>query len=458
MVGTRTTSPAGGLSHRAWGRRSVDRIDHSDLAELVSDVGPAPLNVGVVVLLGAGATSDELVLALVDRLGRVPRLRQRLVTPPVVLGRPYWVDDDTFDPQAHLRHQVCAAGDTAAVLDVAATALTEPLPRTRPLWRVHVVSTPDGRPAALVLVAHHAVTDGVAGLWVLQRLLDGAGPADLPPADVLLPPRAPDLLLENGAALRRRIAGLPRALARLWQGGLELGPGPWFGTGAPRTSLNRPTGPRRRIAAVDVALAPLLAAAHRQGCSFNDLLLVATTSAMAQVLAARGEHPDRLVASVPVSGHPAALVDEPGNSVGAMLIPVPLTGATRDRVAAVARSTRARKVAARGSSSSLMVPAFRIAGRAGAFHWVTDRQRLLNTFVSNVRGPTGPLAVAGTPVLELVPIAATAGNVGVAFAALSAAGRLVVSVITDPDVAPETDELASRVGAELTAMADLAGA
>ena len=45
------------------------------------------------------------------------------------------------------------------------------------------------------------------------------------------------------------------------------------------------------------------------------------------------------------------------------------------------------------------------------------------------------------------------GNVGVAFAALSYAGTLTVSVITDPDVVPEQDLLASAVARELHALA-----
>ncbi|WP_421742986.1 WS/DGAT domain-containing protein [Cellulomonas sp.] len=48
-----------------------------------------------------------------------------------------------------------------------------------------------------------------------------------------------------------------------------------------------------------------------------------------------------------------------------------------------------------------------------------------------------------------MPITVTAGNVGVAFAALSYAGALTVTVITDPDVVPETDALAADLGSEL---------
>lgn len=69
-------------------------------------------------------------------------------------------------------------------------------------------------------------------------------------------------------------------------------------------------------------------------------------------------------------------------------------------------------------------------------------------------GPTGPLAFAGARILRVVPVTITAGNVGVAFAALSYAGRLTVTVIVDPDVVPEADDLAAALAGELRAVAD----
>ena len=72
-------------------------------------------------------------------------------------------------------------------------------------------------------------------------------------------------------------------------------------------------------------------------------------------------------------------------------------------------------------------------------------------------GPAAPLAFAGAPVLRILPVTITAGNVGVAFAALSYAGRLAVSVIVDPDVVPEADAVAEALAGELRAVADAEG-
>ena len=60
------------------------------------------------------------------------------------------------------------------MLDFAAAQLTTRLPRDRPLWAATLlIGEGDGR-AALVLVFHHVLADGIAGLAVLGRLVDGA--------------------------------------------------------------------------------------------------------------------------------------------------------------------------------------------------------------------------------------------------------------------------------------------
>ena len=77
------------------------------------------------------------------------------------------------------------------------------------------------------------------------------------------------------------------------------------------------------------------------------------------------------------------------------------------------------------------------------------RQRLVNAFLTNVPGPVHPLVLAGCPVREVVPVTLNAGNVAVAVAALSYAGRLQTAVVVDPDLVPELDTLAADLGARL---------
>ncbi len=83
------------------------------------------------------------------------------------------------------------------------------------------------------------------------------------------------------------------------------------------------------------------------------------------------------------------------------------------------------------------------------FRWFVDRQRLVNSFLTNLRGPAETLNLAGAPIRRIVPLTITAGNVGVAFAAFSYDGTLGVTLIADPDVVPDTQTLASALEAEL---------
>jgi WS/DGAT/MGAT family acyltransferase len=428
----------------------VDRIGPGDVVQLATDVGPVPMNVGALLVLDAGGGSAEAVrAALARRAAGVPRLRQRLVTAPWGLGRPYWLDVPSFDPATHVHLVRCPdPDDPAALLDVATDAVTRPLPRSRPLWRAAVVTGLAGGRLGVVIALHHTVADGVGGLALLRDLA-AEGPAT-PPHPPRAAPTRTELLLDSGRDRLRRLRRIPSALARVRGGGRELA----FHRGAaPRCSLNVPTGPRRQVTTTTVDLGPLRDAARRHGATVNDALLVAVTEAMGGVLRERGERLDALVVSVPVAARTATTTLDLGNQVGVMPVRVPLGGSAGRRLEQVAALTRAQKTRTRGASAVLVWPVFRALAALGAFRWLIDRQRLVNTFLSNLPGPADPIRLAGAPVREIVPVTVTAGNVAVAFAALSYAGRLTVSLVHDPDVVPEPGGLTAGLRLALAAVA-----
>jgi len=434
-------------------RPPIARLSGGDLLEIRSDVGPAPKNVGALLVLD-DVDVPTVAATLSSRLAAIPRLRDRLVTPPWGLGRPYWLADPTFDVAAHLTHVRCPApADHDALLDVAATVLTRPLPRDRPLWRAVLVSGLPGGAVGVVLVMHHVLADGLGGLALLATLGEHEVPAPPPSVPARVPTRRA-LLTDNVARVVRATAALPAAWARVRRGRAELG-ARGHAPAASRCSLNAPTGARRRLVTVDADLGEVRAAARRHGGTVNDLLLVAVTAAMDTTLRARGEGVASLTVSVPVSARrPASAADrtragELGNQVGVMPVRVPLGGHLPERLARVAEITRARRNDDRGASASLVGPVFRLLVATGMFRWFIDHQRLVNTFLTNVRGPSDAITVAGAHVREIVPLVSTPGNTAVTFAALSSAGRLVVTVIADPDVLADPASLAAGVAEAL---------
>ena len=105
---------------------------------------PAAARPGV----GAGGelTLDRLREVLEPRLHLAAPLRQRLVTVPLSLGLPYWVDDPHFDIEFHLREiGLPEPGDDAQLGEQVARIHARPLDRTRPLWEMYLIHQRRGR-------------------------------------------------------------------------------------------------------------------------------------------------------------------------------------------------------------------------------------------------------------------------------------------------------------------------
>jgi WS/DGAT/MGAT family acyltransferase len=446
-----------------WDRRGVEagawfaRIGPNDVQQLVTDVGPVPANIGALLLLDtpADVDTDAVRTILAERLAGVPRLRQRLMDAPWGGGRPVWVDDPDFDAHELIEVIRCPdPGELAALVDVAMAMVTRPLDRRGPLWRAALVTGARDGGLAVTLTLHHVLADGLGGLAVLGALAD-TSPASASPGREGAPPSprprpAPtgvQLRRDAWAARRRAIARLPRSLAAVLPALAELGrsrPGR-----APRTSLNRPTGPRRSAGTLEVALRPLGSAAREAGGTVTDALLAAVAGAVGEVLRTRGEDVPGLVVSVPVSARRSTTTGQLGNQVGVMAVRVPTAGPIRARIADVAATTAAHKSQRRGASAALVAPAFRVLAALGAFRWMIDHQRAVNTFLTSMRGPGQALALGGMPIRRIIPLTIATGNVPVAVAALSYADALGVTVVVDPDLVPERDALVSALQRQL---------
>ena len=411
----------------------LEPLGVADLTMLASDCGPAPMHIAAVLLVdGADDGTTRVPDALVDRARGVPRLVQVLVGPQ---RRPAWKVDGAADPARHVSVRVLPGGGERAVLDDAADLVCTPLDRGRPLWAARWLTGWDGTPArrgALVVVLHHVLADGLGGLGVLAALAD--------------PQPAGDVAGPRPAAAPR---GVPGALGWL-HGLLELGLGGGPPVLAARTSLNRATGRTRRLHVAHVPLAAFREGAHRHGGSINDAMVAAVVGALAGLLAARGEHPRRLVVSVPVTARRTG-DRRAGNDNGVLPVAVPVGLDRAARVRHVAAATARRKDRPRGRSAAPLGAAFRRLAALGWFRWFVEHQRLVHTFETNVRGPADRLRIAGHEVSALVPVAVNPGNVGAAFAVISYAGELAVTVVTDPDVVPDDETLVALLTAELQA-------
>jgi diacylglycerol O-acyltransferase / wax synthase len=139
---------------------------------------------------GDGTIRFKDILAHVERrLHTVRFFREKLVFVPGNLDEPYWIDDEAFDLEYHVRHAALPApGDWRQLCILAARLFARPFDFNKPLWEFFVIEGLDnveGFPKgsfAVLAKMHHAAIDGISGVDVTTSL--HTAEPDLPAEEV----------------------------------------------------------------------------------------------------------------------------------------------------------------------------------------------------------------------------------------------------------------------------------
>lgn len=434
----------------------MERLTAADLCMVWPDDYGWPQDIGALAILdGAGLLDTdgrlptERMRELIGRrLHRLPRSRQLLHLPRTGLGWPLWVDAPSFDVADHVG--VLPLGPQADERQLLATCeelFGQRLDRCRPLWRLWFLpGLPEGR-VGLFMKVHHAIADGIAGIAAFGAFLDPAAGAPEPAAPPWTPaavPSARELFDDN---LRWRIHGLghtvsalahPVQIARQAQRAWPAAREAFAEQRAPRTSLNRPIGPYRKLAVVRSRLELVKGIARAQGATVNDVLLATVAGGLRELLRSRGEDVEGLVlrAFVPVSLHSGQPGRAGGNRDGTMIVPLPLGECDPVRgLRLIAKETAERKKLSRPPGGAMLrsVPVQR------AFMRHVGRQRFMNVYVANVPGPPAPLYLAGARLLEVFPVVPIMGNLTLGIGALSYAGQFNLAAVADRAACPDVE-------------------
>src|SRR5215211_1207805 len=197
-----------------------DRLTGLDASFLSLENHGAHMHVGsVLVFEGEPPTHEELIAHIERRLHLVPRYRQKLAFPPLVQGRPMWVDDPYFNAAYHIRHTALPApAGEEQLRRLAGRVFSQQLDRDKPLWEIWLVDKVGDDRFALVNKTHHALVDGVSGVDIATVLFDlDADPPEQPePEEPWVPRPVPTQAALLADALVERAAtpfGLARAAA-----------------------------------------------------------------------------------------------------------------------------------------------------------------------------------------------------------------------------------------------------
>jgi diacylglycerol O-acyltransferase len=464
----------------------MDRMSTLDAEFLHLEDANAHMHIaGICTFGGTPPTMEELRQLLRSKLHLIPRYRQRVRTVPLELGRPVWVDDPHFHLDYHLRHTALPApGGDAELCALMGRLMSQPLDRNRPLWEGWLVEGLHGvgdATWALIFKVHHCMVDGIAGVGLLEALLDISPTTELPEPQPWEPepePSAATLVLESWHGLLADAGGLlasvpaavrdPAAGARhagdLLGGLTRLGRNLAF---TPRSSLSGDIGPHRTYAHSSVPFDHVRDVRRILGGTVNDVVLAAVSGGYRRLIEARGDDPavTEVRSMVPVSVRGGAAHGVADNRVSTLLVELPVEivdpverlAVVRERMGDLKGSHMAEAGELVTEVGNLAPPVVvGVVTRLGMRAQQVVAQRAVNTVTTNVPGPQFPIYCLGREMLEYLPFVPVHYGARVGTAILSYNGRLAFGVTGDLDHATDVPVLAAGIAEELAVLRDAA--
>jgi diacylglycerol O-acyltransferase len=467
----------------------VQQLTGLDAAFLAMETHAVFGHVGSVCLLDPATSPDPVTLAKVtalieDRLHLMPPFRRRLVTVPLGLDQPYWIEDPDFDIEYHVRELALPEpGDDRQLAEQAARLHARPLDRSRPLWELYLIHGLQGGLKAIYSKVHHAAIDGVSGGDILTAILDLSAEGrtvERPPWQGESEPSAVSMLTRSALSLAghplraaRMTYGLARSLPTLARSparprlpvvdrllgrddGIVLSSG---GLRAPATPFNKAISPHRRWAFRSLPLDEVKAVKNATGGTVNDVVMALSAGALRRWLLAHDALPEGpLVAAVPVSVRTEAEQGTAGNKVSTMIAALPTHLAdplARLYACSAAMSSAKEQHGALPATLLSDVTQFAMPALAGQAARLAARVRLVervspfNLFISNVPGPNLPLYYAGCRLLGYYPLSAIADGQGLNITVCSLDGKLHFGVIADRELVPDVEAMTGYLVEEL---------
>jgi len=460
----------------------MQQLSGLDTTFLNIESNACPMHVGGLVILEPpkAASKDggfgEVFKHVESRLDLIPPMRRRLLSAPLELDHPYWIENPDFDLVHHLKHRALPSpGDESKLSQLVCELASQRLDRNLPLWELHYVEgLPDGRVATITKM-HHAAIDGVSGAEILGHLLDVQPKPRVipPPAKAWQADRIPSLVtLANltTRSLARRPADALRVLRETWPILLSSGravlerrklsrasgsarkAGGAFAK-APRTRFNRQITARRSYAYGSLPLDQIKRVKNAFGTSLNDVVMAICSQALRHYLEERKELPDRpLIAGVPMSVRTEEQKGTAGNQVVFLRAslhtdendPVEALRKIKTEMQGVKEKVRALPANLMGDWAQLPAPALMArAARLYENFGIQDYHApAFNVVISNVPGPTVPLYFAGMKVLSNHPVSIPFHGVGFNITLMSYCGKLDFGLTADQASVPDIGHFA----------------
>ena len=471
----------------------VKQLSGMDSMFLYSETYRAPLELGSLNIYDPSTAPKgkvrfkEILATFASRLDRCDVFRQKLFELPLSLDHPYWVEDDDFDLEYHVRHiSLPKPGEWRQLMAQVARLQARPLDHSKPLWMAHIIEGLDNVPGippgcfAMYLKIHHAAIDGVTGKEVQSALHDfepiqadaswyeptapGASESGRDSEMWNLLARTP----VNTALKTIRLAnGLTRAAPGLIKAGLAARKKQKVEI--PRVKFNEGrVSPNRVVDGCFFDLAEMKRIrAAVAGTTINDLALAVVGGGLRIYLEARDALPEQsLIAACPINVGTEEDADRGRGNLLSLMTP-PLHTEIEDpieRMRAIHEGTQDAKalLETMGSKAMTQVPMNLPAPLARSLFpllaelAVRTETLPYNTMISNVAGIQKPLYLAGAEMLRVMGMGPVIDQAGVFHVAFSYNGRMSIAFTACREMLPDPDFYAECLRASYEDIRDAA--
>jgi len=450
------------------------QLSGHDASFLYSDSAHSNSNVTLIQIYDqstapGGKVRFKSILAHIEsRLDRSPIFRSKLLRVPLEFDYPYWVEDEHFDLEYHVRHiALPKPGDWRQFCIQASRIHARPLDLNRPLWEIYVIEgldsfldLPPGSFALLTKI-HHAAIDVEHGSEITMLLHDTTPvpPPPFPPEPWFAesPPGTFSLLCRgvvNSVLSPLKLANpLTRSLARMAPAAFAFASDLWLGQQRmPSTRFNSVVSQHRVFDTRRFMLEEFKAIRDLAGgATINDAVLAVCSGGLRRYLHGLGELPDAsLTANAPIYIRDADSngSDRPEVSWLRVQLGTHLADPLR-RLAFIHEQTASSEVMAQAISARELtdinehVPAATLAltgkllGRASA--GFGHGAPMASCTITNVPGPSVPLYLNGARMTYFSAIMPIHDGMGLVFAVTSYDGRIVVSPTSCRDLIPDPE-------------------
>ena len=460
-------------------------VAHVDATWLGMDESTNPMIINSVMIFSETIGYDRLVEILDERLiVRFSRFSQRVVERYHGIKKMHWESDPHFDIRSQVHHLALPApGDTAELQRLISMLMSEPLDRTRPLWRMYLIDNVDGG-CAVYARMHHAIGDGIALMRVLLSLTDSEPGTNSAPVTVSTQTRSTGKM-PGFASSSFRMAG--RATGALVSAARHVNTDPELaqetareaiqtlkttGLYAAATTANlakivlmaqdRNSVYRGNLTPIKcvswtrpIALGRVKAIGDATGTTVNDVLVAAVVGGLRRYMSAiDGAAPDRDIRStIPVNLRPANAPLTLGNKFSLVFLTLPISVADpAERLRQVKSRMDALK---RSPEAALVYDILNILGMIPgpvsrmASSWFASKATCILT---NVPGPRQPVYFADRRVERMMFWVPQSRGVGMGISILSYAGNVTIGLMVDEALIPEPAQVVDEFYTEFEAL------